>query len=122
MRLTAILALSVLSAPAAAQGGGAWRFEAQAGAVGLPACAMEIRAPDRLVRIERQAAGGPAVFRIARAGWRIPPGESVSVLMQIDREEPLLVRNARGSATPSPSRRAAAATPPSSRASPAAPA
>lgn len=87
-----ILAALLLATPAAAQDAGAWRAFGGDGA-----CAMESRSGTRAIRITWELATADVTFRLSREGWRIPPGLSLPVAMQVDRAEPIAVRSARGS-------------------------
>ena len=86
-----LLAALLLAAPAAAQDPGAWRAIGGDGA-----CAMESRSGDRAIRITWEVGTSIFAFRLSREGWRIPPGLSLPVVMQVDRNEPIAVRSARG--------------------------
>lgn len=90
------LAALLLAAPAAAQyrdyeAAGVWRAFG-----GGPVCGMESSSGARSIRITWDTSTPVVTFRLSRDGWRIPPGISLPVVMQVDRQEPIIVRNARG--------------------------
>lgn len=91
-----VLAVLLLAAPAAAQGRmeesfGAWRAFTDGAS-----CGMESASGPRLLRITQAMGGEMVTFQVSRGGWRIPPGEAIALVMQVDNQEAILVRSARG--------------------------